>query len=597
MACLARTYAADGSSTCCGRPEHTAGLGLCALHEPFGGEQPRLPPAVGPGGRLWEEIAFFEKRVRTVGATTKVVERHRCCAVTQQGRCKNVCALLPYCPTHLLLELSLLVDLQRIGDEFQLGLYAFNAAVGRVPAVFVPGAEVVSAVHLSSFGNRRSMPVVRAGERAYYAKLCGEPITEVELRRRYGDLTAPNSFALGDGRLLDCTWRPGAITMANTQPGAGGNNAVIVAHELAEGLSAVSLEATSPIGQGRAVFVEYSSERKGDNAYDFDLLPREKCDPPLPSVSGIGSLYNFGGQRRPPPAATRGAGGALAIQQTSVHDLDGMLSFFDDGLHRRLAYCVKATQCQPWLRLALETVCDAKVLGIGMTVDAALARRGSELIETLRQYLATYGSPKDGGPAPADLLLIVLIFTVAMPPTALAPAEAALVVREWVEGTLAPLFADSGKAWTEGDSIAARAYVAALAQVRPWQRPLKVDGFDGLPDFDQMNTGRGWRINLAAALFCPAAACAVPEWLADWRTQFLAEPPPAPIAPAHLRRMHVAAFAKVREAVAAGFHGLADQALSRAECPVVRTAFDAKFSVEESRAAVGLGRYLSRFLG
>jgi hypothetical protein len=603
MACLAHSFAADGARTKCTQPEVRAGCGLCARHDTYGAE-PRLPPAQYlASGLLLEEAVFFVPRTRAVVCAGKRTERpieRRCCvARTAKGqRCGNWCALLPFCPAHTLLELRLLVDLQHIGPGFQLGLYAFNPSVGNTPAVFVAGAEVVSAVHLSSFATSSSAPVVSAGGRSFYAELCAEPLPEARRRAVYGNSTAPNTFALPTGELVDCTWRQGAITMANMQSGRG-NNAVIVPHELGDGVHTVSLEATEAIGQGRSVFVEYSAARTGPDAYDFARLPGVSETPAFPDVTYVDSLYDFrrtasadlplllprlGADDGPSPNGLR------PIAQTAVRDLDGMLAFFDTGRLHRLVGCPQMEQCQAWLRLAVDAACDARMLGVGLTVDAALVHRGALLIEAV---LLWHRAHMRRGLEP-DLALLALLYAVLMPAQPLGVEDVVLAAREHFEHALAPAFRrQATAAWTESDSVAARAYVAALAQIAPWKRPLLAERA-GLPAFDQIDTREGWRINLPAALLCPPALCEAQDRLGDWRTRFLDEGSRAPIKPVHLRGMHGEAFAKVRAVATKAYEVLLAQAQAcgPAGVALARTAFDVGFGAVESAAAADLGKFL-----
>ena len=235
--------------------------------------------------------------------------------------------------------------------------------------------------------------------------------------------------------------------------------------------------------------------------------------------------------------------------------------------------------------------------GVGMTIDMVMARRGQLLLETLQLYDQTYGRPHGAAEqVTGDLLLLPLIFAVAMPRAPLPAQEIVLMAREHAESTLAPLYAAKAGAWTEGDSIAARAYVAALAQIAPWKRPLEADPTQGLPQFDQLDTRERWRLNLPAALLCPAAACPVPERLAEWRTRFLANPPQAPIRPVHLRSVHQAAFAKVRRVVCDVRRSGASARVHAPSVAVARTAFELRMSEAETSACMDLGKFLCREL-
>ena len=92
------------------------------------------------------------------------------------------------------------------------------------------------------------------------------------------------------------------------------------------------------------MFALYNTELQGPNAYDFSRLPDVSESPPFPVVNG-GSLYDFRRGRcdpLPPPVGcsgvVRGADGMCRIEQTNVWDLEGMLTFFDKGLVRRLKF-------------------------------------------------------------------------------------------------------------------------------------------------------------------------------------------------------------------------------------------------------------------
>ena len=70
--------------------------------------------------------------------------------------------------------------------------------------------------------------MVRANGHNFH-EIVRRPVAESERQAIYGEYTAPNTFTLADGELLDCTWAQGAITMANMQVGgAEGCNAQIV---------------------------------------------------------------------------------------------------------------------------------------------------------------------------------------------------------------------------------------------------------------------------------------------------------------------------------------------------------------------------------
>ena len=149
MACLAHVFDRTGSHVMCTNSEYTPGLGLCHLHS-LEGTQPRLPPVVDAASGMTLRSVSFSSR----GAHCAPAGRWR----GRRAQSKGIgvtrlptrdavasCSLLPYCPAHTLLRCRLLVDVQRIGNGFGLGMYAFNALLGKAP-VFVPGSEVVGIV-------------------------------------------------------------------------------------------------------------------------------------------------------------------------------------------------------------------------------------------------------------------------------------------------------------------------------------------------------------------------------------------------------------------------------------------------------------------
>ena len=263
--CLAHCFAEDGSARRCREPECKPNLGLCSLHSPYGAE-PRLPPRLGLDGMILEESTFFVPRCRKVtsdaSVTSKPIHRMQCHALTPNGRCGNWCSLLPFCPTHTLFKLNVLIDLQSIVEgQFDLGMYAFNVCMGYKAPVFVTGSEVVSATHLSAFRESYRDRVGRTNGRTFYTVLCAEPLPESDRAKIYGSMTAPNTFSLPGGLMIDCTWWQSVITMPNMQ--AGRCNAHLVPHEVSARVPSVSIETTSPIRQGAAVFVSYSESRQG----------------------------------------------------------------------------------------------------------------------------------------------------------------------------------------------------------------------------------------------------------------------------------------------------------------------------------------------
>ena len=595
MACLASFFSSDRAPTRCNQPERVSGAGLCVVHDLFG-TQPRLPPRVNPQtGRLFEEDTFFVPRACIVGTHRDDLEFTRCHKkMTGDKRCCNETMLWPYCPAHTLTELNLLVDLQYIRPgDFQLGLYVFDAMVGRDAPVFFSKSEVVSMGFFTVYQDNPLMKIVRRGGGtclAFYAS-CGRPLSKPQENAIYGATgTAPNGFTAKLGptqQTFDCTWRRGLITMANTteRPGC---NAVFVSCPLDQGVVTVAIEATNSIRQGCAVMVNYGDE------YDFARIPRVSYEPRLPDVPVEGTLYDFRRTASPnlaplrqakwtPPVST--PDGMVIVQQTSVIDVSGMLDYFG-------SYTVKVSQlvnlpgmgeCQDFVHQLIGRV-SASGISLRYMVDAVLEYRGRVFINVMHMIAAELGVVRlvtcddDASTenvlrepsvfADRDLVLVTLCFVVSqMAEDDLDYAWAKRATLEHVYSFLRGVAPSPTRVWSERDGVFARAYVTASQQLRPWMRPPQA--LAPPVAFDQLMTTSGTIINLPAAFFCPNAESLAAVRLKMFRNEFASTADTA-MHPLRLQRVHFSVLERLRKAtrdtwdfmVTAVANGLVEQELA-----------------------------------
>lgn len=610
--CLAHSFAKDGSARRCREPECKPNFGLCTLHSPYGAE-PRLPPRLGSGGMILEESTFFVPRCRVVtsdaSVTTKPIYRMQCHALTPQGRCGNWCSLLPFCPAHTLFKLNVLIDLQSIVEgQFDLGMYAFNVCIGYRAPVFVTGSEVVSATHLSAFRETYRDRVGRTNGRTFYTVLCAEPLPESDRAKIYGSMTAPNTFSMPGGQMIDCTWWQSVITMPNMQ--AGRCNAHLVPHEVAARMPSVSIETTGPIRQGAAVFVSYSESREGVDAYDFSMMPQIENEPRMPSTPAEGTLYDFrrtvdGLHPLPPllPASSSGDAGMLKIEQTTVRDLDGMIHFFEKGQFGRIRSLPSVLDCQTWVQQLIDLLDRTGGFGARLLVDAVLEHRGPLLVEALRLWHAqqqiklrkeapSRGSKRTCSEAEdaaelcgRDVGFLIVLLAVVMPVKELRPEQVVEVASEHIATFMCKLIDVDLRAWSEYDSIVARAVVGLLLQIAPWRRPLidtAASPFKAV-DFDQMRVREGWCINLPVALLCPDGACTVRTHFKQWRTRLVENYTYVAIRPQRLQRTHRQVFDALREVLTTVYTTLVER--GHLEIPVLRTVMNDMCLEVEHRAA------------
>lgn len=526
--------------------------------------------------------------------TTKPIHRMRCHAMTAEGRCENWCSLLPFCPTHCLFKLNLLIDLQAIvPGQFDLGMYAFNVCVGPRAPVFVSGSEMVSGTHLSSFRETEKDVIGRTNGRAFYTVLCAERMTELERAAVYDSLTGCNVFTLADGSMMDCTWYQGIITMANMQ--AGQCNARFVPHEISAGVHSVSVETTRPVRQGGAIFALYSDEREGEDAYDFSRIPRTEETPVLPGLPAEGTLYDF---RRgvaevlPPLPTLRAVGrtekGLIKIEQTEVRDMRGMIAFFKGGVFGRIMSLPAFSECQTWLKQLVDLLDRTRGFGVRLTLDMALRFRGELLVESLqlwhkrRQFAPARQLPNRTGKRrrvaeeprqeafSRDLALMVIIMAVVMPSRTLSPDAIVGLAYEHLSSFLSKLIDASERGWSESDSVVARAVVGFFLQMAPWKRPLLIESLTrSKAEFDQLKVREGWCINLPVALLCPDGASSVHTQFKQWRTRIIEEHAYVAIRPPRLQRVHTKVFARMRKVLASVY----DEFIARSteSVPLLRT--------------------------
>ena len=121
-------------------------------------------------------------------------------------------------------------------------------------------------------------------------------------------------------------------------------------------------------------------------------------------------------------------------------------------------------------------------------------------------------------PCRSDLVLLALLFNVVIPEAPPAPETAVDRALHHIETTLRAVFeSDEKRAWSEWDSVAARAYVTSWMQLAPWRSTSVAR--TGKPEFDQMDTVEGWRLNLPAAMFARPTLPPT-DRATQWRSRF-----------------------------------------------------------------------------
>lgn len=392
--CVASTYPQSlpfgAAPVKCKSAVRCPGERLCEHHW-YLGKAPRFPPLPSPTtGRPMEEDMLHQPQELLVRnnlkhETRKPMRRTQCHKALGMDRCENVCISAPFCPVHTVTQLNLLIDLQNIGEELHLGLYAFNPTLGPSVPVFVHTSQVASLFHISAFKDTDAKRIGTTQSKTHiYEFPCGEKSSADDLTEIYGECTRPYCFGFGNessdkSYFLDTMWYRGIATFANTNTVC---NASIVSRS-----NRIVIECEAQvILQGQSIFVKYADV----DVYDFSKLPEIEKFPPGPgSAYKHSTMYDFSGRplpKSPMVGPSVSIGGLYEITQVKMLYMSAALEYFNsDAITLLKIQSLPAlNKMQPWIVTLSHIIGKTFCLHLWQWVDHVFVRDGDLFTRLLR---------------------------------------------------------------------------------------------------------------------------------------------------------------------------------------------------------------------